>query len=78
MLAALLDARRAMRNSAAEPAFGRHPEPHQSGFIANNASELAVTIAHQIAEAVMVVAGPLFWALLAAGYLTAALGHHLR
>jgi hypothetical protein len=36
--------------------------------------DLAVAIAHQIAQAMMDVAGPLFWAVLVVGFAAAALG----
>jgi hypothetical protein len=67
-----------MRSSAAEPSFGRPPGPRHFRFGAADASELAVAVTHQIAEAVMEVAGPLFWTMLAAGYLTAVVGQQLQ
>lgn len=36
--------------------------------------DLAVAVAHQVAQVVMDVAGPLFWAALVVGFVTDALG----
>jgi hypothetical protein len=63
-----------MRSNAAEPSFGGPPGPSHFRFGADDASELAAAVTHQVAEAVMEVIGSLFWTRLAAGYLTAALG----
>jgi hypothetical protein len=67
-----------MRSSAAEPSFGRPPGPRHFRFGADDARELAVAVTHQLAEAVIEVAGPRFWTMLAAGYLTAALGQQCQ
>ena len=58
---------------AAEPLFGQNLEPYDFWHEPVEKTELAAAFAHQLAEAVMTVAGLLFWAVLAAGYLTAAL-----
>jgi hypothetical protein len=62
-----------MRSSAAMPPFRPDYEPFDFSQ-EPDASGAAVVLAHQIAAAVMAAAGPLFWTMLATGYLSAAFG----
>jgi hypothetical protein len=59
-----------MRSDAGEPHF--RWDLRQSNFRRGAAerSDSAVAMAHQIAEAVMEIAGPLFWAALVVGFVT--------
>jgi hypothetical protein len=62
-----------MRASAVEPYLrGRLRHPRYDG--APETWDLAAAIAHQVAQAVMDVAGPLFWAVLVVGFVAGALG----
>jgi hypothetical protein len=64
----------AMRSGTAEP----HPRWNFPDILSNPGAETtddrAVGVAHLIADAMMSIAGPLFWAALALGFMTDVLG----
>lgn len=62
-------------HSAADPDFRRDPRHLRSGSGSRKTDDDPVfAIAYQIAEAVMDIAGPLFWAVLVLAFMTGALG----
>lgn len=65
---------RSSANNASLRSDLRHPSSGRAGA---KASDLAVAVANQIAEVMMDVAGPLFWAALVLGFITGAFGTDL-
>ena len=63
-----------MQAGAAEPRFTSENVPRWQEWNAAEPPDLAVALAHQVAQTVMDVAGPLFWAVLVTGFVAGALG----
>jgi hypothetical protein len=67
----------AMRNGRAEPYLRWDPPDTPSDPAVPTTNDLAVGLAHLIANVVMSIAGPLFWVALALGFMTDVLGTDL-